>query len=156
MFGVKKLPVNYERTGKTFATLGFQQTLSLKFAYFDCCYSGRLKINGNSNLIEGQSGFNGILDAPYSDVSWSLGICGAYKSQFFQGWYDECTARLLPPSTFGEFTIDEFTEFDNGGNLLNALNYAIEESNIDPRTLENPMEHFRLKGVGYMTDIKIE
>lgn len=153
---IKKLPGNYEKTGKSFAMLGFQEILSLKFAYFDCCHSGKLKINDSGNLVEGQPGFNGLLDAPYSDISWALGICGTYESQYFQGWYDECPARLIPPSTFGEFTIDEFSEFDNGDNLFEALNYAIDESNIDPRTLENPMEHFRLKGIGYMTDIKID
>jgi len=40
--------------------------------------------------------------------------------------------------------------------LWTAIDYAIDQSIPDPRTLEDPVEHFRLKGAGDMTDLKIE
>jgi len=57
---------------KSFAAMGFN---SLEFAYFDCCQSGRLKINAQDQLVVGQPGQIGVFDGPAIYSTAGLIIC---------------------------------------------------------------------------------
>ena len=98
--------------------------------------------------MKGQPGAQGILDCPDSDMSWAL------RNPADQGWYDECPIGLT--STFSKFSKDEWEKLHEGDTLYQALLYAIFESEIDPKSFENPMEHYRIKGREDIMSLRID
>lgn len=145
-FWCKAMGGGYENgDNMSFAQMGFT---SLKYVYFDCCFTGRLKIDGRGNLIEGSPGSQGILDCPDSDMSWALG------NPAYQGWYDECPHGKR--STFSKFSKDEWEKLRDGNTLYQALLYAISKSDIDPQFSEDPAEHFRLKERQDIFSLKVD
>src|SRR4030042_3140547 len=110
-----------------------------------------------NQLIEGQPGPIGLFDIPQSDMSWALFMESddpLDPPQVYQGWYDDDFARLIPLSTFSKFTIDEWTKLKEENLTLNdAIVYADGEAIADGQFAENPKEHYRLKGHGFLTEI---
>jgi len=147
----KRLPGNWENTVNSIALIGFPQG-RLKYIHFDCCYTGRLKLTGDNRLIEGSAGQEGLFDIPHSDMSWALGMASG-ATQVLQGWWGEVPKGDL--SKFNKFSIDEWTKFKEGDNLYDALMYAIQHGDPDPLE-EGPLETYRLKGQGDLTEVRIE
>jgi hypothetical protein len=135
-----------ERDAKTFYSMNFT---NLEFAYFDCCFSGLLRINSLGELIVGQPGQEGLFDIPHSDMSFALGMmCGPLCNRFYQGWYGK--PDLNPPdepeTAYQKWTQDEWNELGKGEGLYWALMYAIFwQTEAGP---EDPMNNFRVKGQG--------
>ena len=64
---------------------------------------------------------------------------------------------LHPLPSFNQFSIHEWTKLGEGYNLYDALTYAIDNAQIDPiLPPENPRDHYRIKGQGDLTELKIE
>jgi hypothetical protein len=66
----------------------------------------------------------------------------------------ECEQGINP--TFSEFSENEWNQLRWGYNLDMALHYAVNESEIDQHSLENPAEHFRLYGIGNVYEIGVD
>lgn len=128
----------------------------LEFAYFDCCYSGHLKINANNQLVEGQSGQIGIFDGPHSDISLALGMGETSVSRAYQGWYGEVPTRLQLPlleTEYQKWTRLEWDELGDGEYLYWALMHVIgEQTEFGP---DAPVNNYRLKGQGSLFDIQL-
>jgi hypothetical protein len=136
----------------SWAAMGFH---SLEFAYFNCCYAGRLKINANNQLVIGQQGQIGVFDGPHSDMSYALGMANTNRDCAFQGWYDKAWFALNGASPFSKWTLDEWSELSEGvvgGDLYTAIQYAIsrQTSFLDPNA---PVNTYRLKGQGLLNAI---
>ncbi|MBN2019508.1 MAG: hypothetical protein JW749_04715 [Sedimentisphaerales bacterium] len=138
-----------EETLKSFATMGFD---SLEFAYFDVCYSGRLKINADDELVEGQAGQQGLWDIPHSDMSFALRMADSSRNHFYQGWYNEAKVKPFPQETdFQMWTQWEWAQLGAGENLYDALAYTIwRQERFGP---EDPINNFRLKGMGDLMSV---
>ncbi|MBN2019512.1 MAG: hypothetical protein JW749_04735 [Sedimentisphaerales bacterium] len=136
---------------KSFYSMGFD---SLEFAYFDTCYSGRLMINDNDELVFGQPGQMGIVfDSPISDMSLALGMHEPSRSRVYQGWYDIPFTKFWPFETdYQQWTQDEWMWLGLGGNLSEAINDAIsrQEHFSD---VNDPVNCYRLKGQGNIEDV---
>ncbi len=132
------------------ASMGFSY---LEFAYFDSCYSGRLKINASNQLIQGQPGQQGIFDIPHSDMSFALGMAGSGRSNFYQGWYDKAKSKIPPISEteYQRWSRLEWYQLEDGANLYDALYYVIEQqTHFD---VNDPVNCYRLKGEGDLTSV---
>ncbi len=139
----------WETRAKSFFSMGFY---ALEFAYFDCCYSGRLKINANNHLVEGQPGQIGLFDGPYSDMSIALGIDEPSKTRVYQGWYD--VVPIGSPQQENEYqkwTRLEWEALGDGDNLDLVLLYVIGEQTEFGD--DDPVNNYRLKGQGFIWDI---
>jgi hypothetical protein len=134
-----------------FLAMGFD---SLEFAPFDTCYGGHLKINANNDLVEGQPGAHGIFDGPHSDMSLALGMGDTSKSRIYQGWFNEPILNPLWQNRWSKFSQDEWKTLGEGGNLEEAINYAVGEQTHFG--LEDPWINWRLKGQGWLTDIELD
>ncbi len=149
----EKFPDNLEETTKSFASMGFN---SLEFAYFDVCYSGRLKIGAHGYLVEGSPGQIGLFDGPHSDMSLALGMGDTSKSRIYQGWYDEVESRLQVwpfETAYQKFSRHEWESLSSGNNLIQAITFAInKQTNFGP---DAPVNNYRLKGQGSLTDIRL-
>jgi len=144
----------WETRAKSFVTMGFNY---LEFAYFDCCYSGRLKINAYNQLVEGQPGQVGVVfDGPHSDMSLALGIGNSGRSRVYQGWYDAVPIGMPPPwpeDEYQKWTRLEWEYLGDGYDLYWALWYVIwEQTDFSPGA---PVNNYRLKGQGLLTDIEL-
>jgi len=138
----------------SWAAMGFH---CLEFAYFNCCYSGRLKINSLDQLVEGQPGQIGNFDGPHSDMSFALGMVDTVNDRAFQGWYDKPYFMLNGQSPFNKWTVDEWNNLALGegySNLDTAIQAAIrgQTSFVDPY---DPVNTYRLKGHGLLTGIRL-
>jgi hypothetical protein len=130
---------------------------SLEFAYFDCCYGGRLKISSHGYLVMGGSGQIGIFDGPHSDMSIALGMGNTSESCVYQGWYDMSSMTfwwtIWPASEYQKWTRLEWGKLGEGKNLDEALDYVIkQQTEFGP---DSPVKNYRLKGQGSFTDIKL-
>ena len=143
----------WETRLKSFVTMGFNY---LEFAYFDCCYSGRLKINSYNQLVEGQPGQIGVFDGPHSDMSLALGMGDTSRSRAYQGWYNPVPIGMPPPWSEDEYqkwTRLEWEYLGEGYDLYWALMYVInEQTDFSPGA---PVNNYRLKGQGLITDIEL-
>ena len=142
----------WEDWTKSFYSMGFS---SLEFVQFDTCWSGRLKINANNQLVEGQPGQIGLFDGPHSDMSLALGMGETSISRVYQGWYGQYYSRLWPWSTeYQQWTWLEWEELGNGENLYWALMHVIgEQIEFGP---DAPVNNYRLKGQGSLMDIELD
>jgi len=140
-----------EDTTKSFAMIGFN---NLEFAYFDCCYSGRLKINENEELVEGVRGEVYDFDAPQSDMSFAIGMGEPSRSRFYQGWHDEYQIRMPPFETeHQKWTQLEWQHLKEGENLYWALYYTIQaQTEFGPL---DPVNNYVLRGQGSWMDIEL-
>jgi hypothetical protein len=125
----------------------------VKFAYFDCCCSGHLKID-NDQLVEGEPGDLGqAYDGPYSDMSWALGMQESSRSRIYQGWYGKSTSWIVYTG-FQRWTQDEWERLGEGDNLYDALLYVInQKTEFGP---EDPVNNYRLKGQGSIWEILLQ
>ncbi|MBM4103243.1 MAG: hypothetical protein FJ263_04220 [Planctomycetes bacterium] len=152
----ERLSGDLELTAKSFASMDFT---SLEFAYFDCCYGGRLKISSHGYLIMGGSGQIGLLfDGPHSDMSIALGMNDTSKSRVYQGWYDMSSMTfwwtIWSASEYQKWTRLEWERLGAGDNLYDALDYTINhQTEFDPN--KAPVNNYRLKGQGSFTEIKL-
>ncbi len=147
----KLLPEPLESVVKTWASMSFDR---LVFVYSDSCYGGRLKIDGNGNLAEGQSGQIGFFDGPHSDLSLVLRLNDTYESRAFHGWWDKGVFNPVAETTYEEWSKNIWRKMSEGRNLEEALNYAIEETgDFSDKTAVN---NYRLKGQGLLTDIRLK
>jgi len=143
---------SWERKVNSFySIIGFT---NLEFAYFDACYSGRLKIS-NGRLVEGQPGQTGIaFDGPESDMSWALYMYNPDKSQVYQGWWGPIPIGQPPPAPEDEYqkwTRLEWERLGEEDSLYDALTYVInQQTNFGP---QDPVNNYRLKGHGNIWDI---
>jgi hypothetical protein len=124
----------------------------LEFAYFNCCYSGRLKINASNQLVIGQPGQSGVFDLPQSDMSYALGMANTDRDCAYQGWYDKANYDLFELTPFAKFTHDEWSRLAVGYDLYMAIQYAISQqtSFLDPNA---PPNSYRLRGHGLLNAI---
>jgi hypothetical protein len=136
----------WEPRVKSFFAMGFN---SLEFAQFFCCYSGRLKIDSQGQLVEGQPGQSGTFDGSQSDMSIALGMGEPSRSRYYQGWFNKADVRFLPETEYQEFSRIEWEELGNGNNLYWALYEAIWHAGIDA------VYNYRLKGQGSLMDIEL-
>jgi hypothetical protein len=143
----------WEKTANSFLAMGFYP---LEFAYFDCCYSGHLKINASNQLVEGQPGQIGLFDGPHSDISLALGIGETSISRAYQGWYGLVPIRLQLPlleTEYQKWTRREWEELGDGESLYWALMHVIgEQTEFGP---DAPVNNYRLKGQGSLFDIAL-
>jgi len=134
------------------ASMGFTY---LEFAYFDCCYSGHLKIDAHNDLVQGQPGQQGIFDIPHSDMSFALGMAGSGRSNFYQGWYDKAKSAFAPPpiweTEYQRWSRIEWYKLEEGMNLYDALFYVIDQQYYFGPL--DPVNCYRLKGQGFLEDI---
>jgi hypothetical protein len=144
----EKLEGNLEYTIRSFLAMGFD---SLEFVYFNTCYGGRLKINANNELIEGQPGQIGLFDGPHSDMSLALGMGEPSKTRIYQSWYDDASVSLFE-NDFQNWTQAEWEYLGDGESLYWAIMHAIDGQTEfdDPNA---PVNTYRLKGQGLLTDI---
>jgi len=115
--------------------------------------TGRLKLTGDNRLIEGPGGSQGLLAYYHNDMSLALQMSSS-STQFYQGWWGEKSTAAR--SEFSKFSENEWSKLKQGNSLYDALIYAIDNAEIDPILLENPLDNFRLMGQGYLTELKIE
>jgi hypothetical protein len=132
------------------ALMGFSY---LEFAYFDFCYSGRLKINASNQLIQGQTGQQGLFDIPHSDMSFALGMAGSGRDNFYQGWYDISWIRNIPiiPTQYQLWTQHEWIYLGDGEDLFSALYNVIQEQYFFGPL--DPVNCYRLKGEFDLTNV---
>ncbi len=145
----EKLSGNWENTVHSMYQIGFTQG-ELKFVFFDACFTGRLKLTGDSRLVEGPPGQQGLFALPHSDMSWALKMVSG-ETQVFQGWWGERPGGFT--SKFNKFCVHEWTKLKEGAHLYDALVYAINETDWIPN---GPHDNYRLKGQGYFTELRIE
>jgi hypothetical protein len=140
-----------EENRKSFATMGFD---SLEFAYFDCCYSGRLRINSENQLVECSPGQQGLLEVPHSDMSFALGMGETSISRFYQGWHDENFIRTWPFETnYQKWTQLEWQKLGEGEDLYSALyDVIMQQTDFGP---DDPVNNYRLKGQGDMMEVQL-
>ncbi|OHB49727.1 MAG: hypothetical protein A2Y10_06095 [Planctomycetes bacterium GWF2_41_51] len=136
----------------SWATMGFQW---LELAYFDGCYTGRLKINTNNQLVVGQPGQIGVFDGPHSDMSYALGMASTNRDCVYHGWYDKATVSFWTSTDFNKWTQDVWSKLSIGvlgGDIYTAIQYAIsrQTSFVDPKA---PVNTYRLKGHGLITEV---
>jgi hypothetical protein len=140
--------------------LGFHD---ITFAYFDCCYTGRLVYNGD-NLVEDAPDYPPDLGKKHNDMSKALRM-DIGGSHFFQGWYgDKPTGMInykkLGPTVknpYNYFSLYEWQKLREGDNLQHSLDWAIQE--IQHQQLlyyEDAMNDLRVRGQGNMWEVKIE
>jgi hypothetical protein len=155
------LEPQWENTVNTFYSMGF---INLKFAHFDCCYSGRLVINEYNRLVEGKKG---RIDDPFeeltrSDMSWALGMHESiFEAKAYQGWYDKCNSKLIPipywpfSTDYEIWTRDLWWRLGEGDTLGMASMFAgSQQTNLsDPNA---PINCERWKGQGGIINIKLE
>lgn len=141
----------WEPRVKSFFSMGFYY---VEFAYFDACYSGRLYINANNQLVEGQPGQQGLFDLLHSDMSIALGMGETSKSRFYQGWWGPVPIGSPPPSSEDEYqtwTHFEWQKLGEGEDLYQAI-YDVIMQQTDFGS-SAPVNNYRLKGQGWLEDI---
>ena len=134
---------------RSFASMGFNY---LEFAYFDCCYSGRLEINNHNELVQGQHDPEGLLYTPHSDMSFALGMGEESRSRFYQGWFDLNPCKFWPyeyeNQKWGQL---EWSKLGDGEDLYSAIYEVIgAQTDFGPNA---PANCYRLRGQGYLTDL---
>jgi hypothetical protein len=147
----KSLGYFWETRTTSFYSMRFT---SLEFAYFDGCFSGRLRINSNDELIEGQPGQIGLFDIPHSDMSWALNM-RSWDTQIYQGWYQTIPIWepfFEPETGYLRWTRDEWERLGEGYSLYDALTYTIDHQTEyeDPNA---PVNNYRIKGHGCIWEL---
>jgi hypothetical protein len=145
----------YPNLTESFYSMGFH---SLEFAYFDCCWSGRLMINSHNELVEGQPGAIGqAYDEIRSDMSWALGMQESSRSRVYQGWYSDPKVAFPPYETdHQKWTRNEWDALGAGDNLEMAIMYAnAVTQQTNPEDPNAPINDFRLKGQGLLQEIRL-
>ena len=141
----------WEPRVKSFFSMGFYY---VEFAYFDACYSGRLYINANNQLVEGQPGQQGLFDLLHSDMSIALGMGETSKSRFYQGWWGPVPIGSPPPSSEDEYqtwTHLEWQKLGEGEDLYQAIyDVIMQQTDLGSSA---PVNNYRLKGQGWLEDI---
>jgi len=140
---------NSPKRAKSFYSMGFN---TLEFVYLDSCYGGRLMINDDGELVEGQPGQLGqVYDEPVSDMSLALGMHEPTRDRFYFGWYDESTFSVWT-TDYQDWTEDIWERLGDEDNLQLAITYAInQQTNLsDPN---NPANAYRLKGNGFPWEV---
>jgi hypothetical protein len=79
----------YDKKGKSLLAMNIPIG-KIKIAYFDSCYSGRLKFTQGLDLIEGLPDKYGFSDPSPSDMCLALRM--GYTDQIYKCWYDKCYA----------------------------------------------------------------
>ena len=129
---------------------------SLEFAYFDTCHSGRLKINAIGLLTVGQPGQIGLFDGPHSDMSLALGMDDTSESRVYKGWYNKTESKLQvwPLETAHQkWSRYQWESLGEGNNLSQAIVDTINQQTEFGD--EDPVNNYRLKGQGFITDIRL-
>jgi hypothetical protein len=130
---------------------------SLEFAYFDTCHSGRLKLNAIGLLAEGQPGQIGLFDGPHSDMSLALGMDDISESRVYQGWYGENLSDFPPvwpfETEYQKWSRYQWESLGAGNNLEQAIMETINQQTEFGD--EDPVNNYRLKGQGLLTDIRL-
>ncbi len=124
---------------------------------FDTCYSGRLTINADNQLVEGQRGRFDELppeEGLVSDMSEALGMnMGVlFGNRGYQGWYGKSTSGIFY-TAYQRWTQSEWDALGEGDNLERALEYAINHQWWGFEDPCAPVNNFRFKGQGIFTDI---
>jgi hypothetical protein len=139
----------WENEVKSFAVMGFT---NLEFAYFDCCYSGRLKINSSNQLVQCAPGQQGLLSMYQSDMSFALGMSSGYSDCAYQGWYDLVSSKFPPNETeYQRWSRLEWYGLEDRTNLYDALIYVIGQQYYFGTY--DPVNCYRLSGMGDLTNI---
>ena len=108
---------------------------------------GRLKFDGAGHLVEGQPGQLGVVfDGPQSDISLALNMQDTYEPRCYHGWWQEGWVgwAVIPNeySTYQEWGKDVWQKLGEGKNLYDALNYAIQETELYGP--ESAVQNYRL------------
>jgi hypothetical protein len=147
----------WEDRSKSFASMGFT---TLEFAYFDSCHSGRLKIDSHDQLIEGQTGQQGLFDVPHSDMSFALGMRESSRDRFYQGWWNEPNVGMPWPfeeDEYRKWTQLEWEKLGEGDSLYDALTYVIDQYFLNHQTEYEdpnaPVNNYRIKGQGHIWEL---
>jgi hypothetical protein len=154
------LEPQWENTVNTFYSMGFA---NLEFAYFECCYSGRLTINADNQLVEGQRGRFDTLppeEMLISDMSVALGMHPEFfETRAYQGWYDKSKSKLIPipcwpfSHDYEKWTRDMWQRLGAGDTVGEAMGFAMSrQTNNDPNA---PLNTFRFKGNGDIVNIRL-
>jgi hypothetical protein len=151
----------WESRTKSFYQI-FSQTsfTTLEYAQLDCCFSGRLTINANNQLVEGQRGFFGDIcenEGLVSDMSEALGLNRGvfYGNRGYQGWYDTYSQNILGHETsFQKWTQDMWWRLGAGDTVGEALMITFDRQPVssDPNS---PVNTFRFKGQGEIDNISL-
>lgn len=146
----------WEEMADSFYFMGFT---SLEYVQFDTCWSGRLTINSDNQLVEGQPGQFDELppeEGLLSDLSLALGMHESiFETRAYQGWYDEFKSRVWPlKSKYQQWTQDMWERLSAGDTVGEALTIAIgrQSGSSDPNT---PVNTFRFKGQGDIPNIQL-
>jgi hypothetical protein len=148
----ESLEGKFEEETLTFYSMNFT---NLEFAFFDCCYSGTLRINSKNELIKGQPGQEGLWDIPHSDMSIALRLDNTSTSRIYQGWYGEPILNRpdLPESEDQKWVRLEWIRLGEGDSIYDALFYVInQQTEFGP---EDPVNNYRLKGQGSIWDVRL-
>jgi hypothetical protein len=130
---------------------------SLEYVQFDTCKSGRLIINDNNQLVEGQPGriSQPCAEELISDMSWALGMHTEFvENRAYLGWYGVFVS-LEPPmeSDYQKWTRDLWERLGAGDTLGEAL-FKIDGGNwSDPNA---PINNYRLRGQWGILNVKLE
>jgi hypothetical protein len=145
----EELEPDWEKVVNSFYSMDFTD---LEFAYFNVCFSGRLRINSNDELIIGQTEQYGLFDIPHSDMSWALNM-PSWETKIYQGWYDK--AGINPPTMqeteYQKWTSLEWEKLGEGYNLYDVLTYVIlQQTEFGP---QDPVNNYRIKGQGWIWEL---
>jgi len=128
----------------------------LKIVFFDTCYSGRLKITGSYDLVEGPS-YEGdptevITDISPSDMSYALGI--GYSDQIYKGWYDLSYAKRIF-TYYNEWSGNFWYRLGLNDTIYEAVMYCIWHT---PGVMleEGPHYNYRFKGFGNIQTVRLQ
>jgi hypothetical protein len=150
------------RGGFDLYNMGFK---NITFAFFDCCYTGRL-VCDDDNLVEDDPGYPPDTEKKHNDMSKALRM-DIGGSHFFQGWYGDKPAGMINYKKLGKnvknpynyFSLYEFGKLKEGDNLQHALEWAIQEVMKTSNGVlygEDAMNDLRIRGQGNMWEVKIE
>jgi hypothetical protein len=142
--------------------LSLMRFRNIKFAFFDCCYTGRLVYNANNELVEGVHDQDTHFEIQRSDMSSALRMYGE-EAHVFQGWWGKRPTGMLNykagPTTknpYHYFCLYEWRKLgEEGASLRDALNYAVTEVQKLPVYSEDVLYDFRLRGNGTLEEVTI-
>ncbi|MBN1788144.1 MAG: hypothetical protein JW806_07085 [Sedimentisphaerales bacterium] len=145
------LPASTEATVKTWKEMNFQ---NLKFATFDCCFGGLLRIHSSGSLV--------ISTANYdirSDLTMALNLTDEDDYFFSWGnyWNSGCTTE------YSKFSCNMWNKLGEGYSLETAIGYAVDEAQTEYMYIEeegewqwvDPRDDWRIRGVGYWQDFRL-
>jgi hypothetical protein len=123
----------------TWKEMGFTD---LRYAHFDCCYSGRLYVTSTNVLTVGTS----PMSNPHNDMSIALGLKST-NPQFYFGWGDKFVGGFLTPTSgYSAYLLDSF---ENGNDLTKAISDA--DSWVRTKGYTHILNEKRFMGQGLVT-----